>query len=85
MAAFASKAIRAGLLTLRQESPHERAERYMRQATEVARLAARSADQEIAATYLEMARVWLKLAAEVRIGAAANEDLGRADDTALGR
>lgn len=51
----------------------------MRQATELARLAAKSSDREIAATYLEMARVWLKLASEMR-PAPANDDAEAADD-----
>lgn len=49
----------------------------MRQATELARLAVKSNDEVIAATYLEMARVWLKLAQEVRLSPV-NDD--RADD-----
>lgn len=53
----------------------------MRQATEVARLATRAGDKDIAATYLEMARVWLKLAEEVRVGATANEDHRQACDS----
>jgi hypothetical protein len=53
----------------------------MRQATEVARLAARAGDKDIAATYLEMARVWLKLAEEVRLGSTANEDHRQASDS----
>jgi hypothetical protein len=65
---------------LGDESPQQRAERYMRQATEVARLAARAGDEGIAATYLEMARVWLKLAQEVRLGPTANEDREAAAD-----
>jgi hypothetical protein len=51
---------------LSTESPHERAERYMRQATELAKLAAKSGDPVIAGTYLEMARVWVKLADDLK-------------------
>lgn len=59
----------------------------MSQATELARLAVKSNDQEIAETYLEMARVWLKLAEEVRLDPA-NDDghfACTSDDEALGR
>jgi hypothetical protein len=79
---LALNGIRLGYVTLVEESPHERAERYMRQATEVARLAARAGESDIAATYLEMARVWLKLAQEVRLGPTANEDHERAPENA---
>jgi hypothetical protein len=58
---------------LQNESPQERAERYMRQATELAKLAAKSTDRDIAATYLEMARVWLKLADEGRVAPAVGD------------
>lgn len=51
----------------------------MRQATELARLAVKSHDEVIAATYLEMARVWLKLAQEVRLSPV-NDDRRRSDD-----
>lgn len=51
----------------------------MRQATELARLAVKSNDEVIAATYLEMARVWLKLAQEVRLSPV-NDDRRRSDD-----
>jgi hypothetical protein len=73
-------------VTLIEESPQQRAERYMRQATELARLAAKSNDTDIASTYLEMARVWLKLAEDLKLTAPANDDTDdEADDSEAAR
>jgi hypothetical protein len=54
----------------------------MRQATELSKLAAKSGDPVIAATYLEMARVWVKLADDLQRAEAANDegDDGQAAD-----
>ena len=48
------------------ESQSERADRYLRMAADLRREADRAADPKLAASYLELARVWLKLAEEVR-------------------
>lgn len=58
----------------------------MRQATELASLASRSGDEVIAATYLDMAKVWLKLAEDLTCVRPANDDTadaGAGDGEAL--
>jgi len=67
-------------MTLLEETPQQRGERYLRQATELARLAAQSSDAAISAAYLDMARVWVKLADELSRTHPANDDVSAAAD-----
>lgn len=48
------------------ESQSERSERYVKMAADLRREANRAADPKLAASYLELAQAWLKLAEEVR-------------------
>jgi hypothetical protein len=65
------------------ESQSERSDRYLKMAADLRREADRAAEPKLAASYLELARVWLKLAEEVRPLGASGEERGRSNDQTL--
>ena len=65
------------------ENQSERSERYLKMAADLRREADRAADPKLAASYLELARVWLKLAEEVRPLGASGDDGNRSKDHRL--
>ena len=56
------------------ETNTDRAERYLRMATETAALAQRASDPSIAEAYMHMAEVWMKMAEEAQSRLPANDE-----------
>jgi len=58
---------------LSEETDHQRAERYLKMATETAAQAQRCGDAAVAEAYLHLASIWLRMAEELTPHSAADE------------